>query len=202
MRHFNATRTAACVLTGIGAIALAADPPAKIAPQPTYQTDMDMLAEAGTPGMHHRFLNHFIGDWDVLATLRRPGSPPEEYSASATFDWALDGRFLQEEISAEVMGMQLSMLNYLGYNNFKGRYTIAWLSSTSTSITTAIGYQNHDGTEITLFGTIDEPHLNLHERTVKTIYRSESKDRFVVEIHDLHIPEPSSIVMTMVYTRL
>ena len=186
---------------GIGAIALAADLPTKIAPPPNYKTDMRMLEEAGTPGMQHRFLEHFIGDWSVAIEQRRPGSPPVELTATATFAWALDGRFLREDLHAEYEGFPIDMLRFLGYDNFKGRYTLAWMGSTSTAITTANGYQSIDGNEITLFGTMDEPHLNLHDRSIKAVYRSISKDRFVVELHDLHIPDPNSLVLSMQYTR-
>ena len=70
---------------GIGAIALAADLPARIAPPPTFHSDMNMLTEAGTPGPPHRFLDFFVGEWDAAVTMRRPGSPPTELTATATF---------------------------------------------------------------------------------------------------------------------
>lgn len=201
MQRRTAIATVTLTAAGLGAIALAADLPTKIAPPPTYQSDMEMMARAGTPGMPHRFLGFFVGEWDVAVTLSRPGSSPIQLTATAEFDWVLDGRFLQENIRGEFMGSPVAMLNYLGYDNFKERYTIARLGSNSTAIATALGYQSIDANEIVFFGTVDEPHLNLHDRTTKTIYRSLGKDRFVIEIHDLHIPDPGTKMMSMVYTR-
>jgi len=200
MRTKTALLTAATLLTA-AAIALAADLPAKLAPPPDYQSDMGMLATAGTPGMPHRFLGRLVGEWDVAIEQRRPGSPAVELTAGATFAWALDGRFLQEELHAEIDGFSIEMLRFLGFDNFKGRYTLAWMGSTSTAITTANGYQSIDGIEIALFGTMDEPHLNLHDRSIKAVYRSTGQDTFVVELHDLHIPDPNSLVLSMAYTR-
>lgn len=198
------TRTALLTTTSlfaIAAFAFAADLPTKIAPPPDYKSDMSQLAEAGTPGLPHRYLGHFVGDWDVAIEQRRPGSPAIELTATATFVWALDGRFLQEDLRAEIDGFSIEMLRFLGFDNFKNRYTLAWMGSTSTAITNATGYQSVDGNEITFFGTMDEPHLNLHDRSIKAVYRSTGKDTFVVELHDLHIPDPNSLVLSMEYTR-
>ncbi|MCB9838257.1 MAG: DUF1579 family protein [Phycisphaeraceae bacterium] len=197
------SRTAlALAAAGFCTIALAADQPAKIAPPPQFHTDMSKLEEAATPGLEHRFLGHFVGDWSVAIRQKRPGAAPVDFTATATFSWILDGRFLREDLHAEIDGFPIDMIRFLGYDRFRGRYTLAWMGSTSTAITTAEGDQNVGGDEITLFGVMDEPHLDLRDRSTKTVYRSISKDRFVVELHDLHIPDPNSLVLSMRYTRV
>jgi len=197
------TRTAclALITAGCAAVAFAAVRAPKIAPPPDYTPDTEMMTKAGVPGMHHRFLNYFVGDWDVAVTMTHPGSPPMETQATASIAWDLDGRFLKESFEGEFMGQPFAGVSYIGYDNFKSRYVSIWMDSMSTGMTTSTGYQSLDGTELTFFGEMDEPALDLHDRTVKTITRAETQDRWTFEIHDLHIPDPNSKVMTMVYTR-
>jgi len=70
-----------------------------------------------------------------------------------------------------------------------------------TTYSTAEGSADQSGKVITLYGKMDEPTTGENDKNVKYVYRLQSKDKYLFEIHDLSLPEGSTKVMEVTYTR-
>jgi hypothetical protein len=58
------------------------------------------------------------------------------------------------------------------------------------------------GNALLSYGTIDEYLTGEHDKMVKYVWRFPSKDKMVLEIHDLPIGENNTKVLEFAYTRV
>ncbi len=175
--------------------------------QQPSQAEMDAMMkkwqESMTPGAPHTVLEAMVGQWDVETRtwMNGPTAPPTVAKGSATMTMALGGRFLQQEMSGEMMGMPFQGIGYTGYDNFKKAYVGFWIDNSTTAIFTMQGKANEDNTVFTMEGTMDEPMTGEKDKPVKYITRVVNKEKHVFEIHDLAIPGGVTKVVELVYTR-
>jgi hypothetical protein len=80
-----------------------------------------------------------------------------ESTGVAEMKMLLDGRFLQQELTGDMMGQPYSGIGITAYDNLRNRYVSTWIDSMGTGIFTMEGTANTDGKTITLKGTHDEP---------------------------------------------
>src|SRR5262245_22701405 len=72
---------------------------------PSPDSVLKALAEAGKPGIEHKKLQPFVGDWNVTLRLwTDPSQPPAELKGTAERKWILGGRFVQETFKGEFDG--------------------------------------------------------------------------------------------------
>jgi hypothetical protein len=170
---------------------------------PESQEMMKKWMEAMTPGDNHKKLDAFVGSWDVEESLwmAAPPAPPTISKGSAVIKWALDGRFIEQELDGQMMGMPMHGIGFTGYDNLNKCFVSFWIDNTSTAMATASGTFNQDGTVLTTYGKMDEPMTGEHGKNIKYIWKIINKDKNVFEIHDLVIGEPNTKVVEVVYTR-
>ncbi len=195
-----------------GGQALSQDKP-QGAPQgmPDMQAMMDKWMKSMTPGEQHKKLDYFVGDWDVTTKIWMggPEAPPSETKGHATHKWVLDGRFLLEEFTGQMMMPDASGqmkpiphkgLGMTGYDNYRNMYVASWADNMGTAILTMAGAVDPSGKVFTFYGEMDEPMLDIRGRTVKYVTTIKDKDNHTFEIFDLHAG-PNYKVLQIDYRR-
>ena len=75
------------------------------------QAEMERYKKLATPGEPHKLLASLAGSWTTKTKeWMEPGKPPVESTGSAEMKMLLDGRFLQQEYSGQMMGQAFSDL--------------------------------------------------------------------------------------------
>ncbi|MBT8484987.1 MAG: DUF1579 family protein [Phycisphaerales bacterium] len=134
------------------AVAVQDAPPAEMDPQ------MQAWMDAGTPTKHHKYLNVMNGTWDAKFTMwMEPGAPPMVSIGTIKRHWALDGRYLAEEVEAQTDFGTFHGLGYLGYNNVDGQYEFIWMDSMSTAIMSETGSYNPETKVMHTRGSMRDP---------------------------------------------
>jgi len=176
--------------------------PGKDAPAVNIEEMTKKWMAAATPGAAHKALDSQAGEWDLTTKMWTPGTagPPTETKGTATTKWILGGRFLQSDVTGEMMGMPMTGLGITGYDNFKKKYVTYWIDSLGTAMYTAEGTADAAGKVFTYHGKMDEPATGEKDKPVKFIHRVLTADKHVFEIHDVALGANSK-AMEMSYTR-
>lgn len=178
------------------------------APARSQEGSQDMNAamkawkDAATPGAMHKTLDMLVGKWDASVTMTMgPEGQAQTSKATSAFAWILDGRFLEQTFTGEMMGMPLHGRGLFGYDNFSRKYTTIWIDNSTTAILYAEGHPDQSGKVITFYGTMDEPMTGEHDKNVKYIMRLVDDRTMVYEIHDLTIGESNTKVLEITYRK-
>lgn len=122
------------------------------------QAVMELYSKLAAPGEEHKQLASLAGSWTTKTReWMEPGKPPVESTGSAEMKTLLDGRFLQQDLSGQMMGQPFTGIEIVGYDNLQKRYVTTWMSNTSTMIFIMEGTASADGKTITLKGQHPEP---------------------------------------------
>lgn len=185
--------TAALVLTAASVRSQEAKPPAGAAGQPPDEQQMMANAQPGEP---HRQLAKLAGEWTYTSKLTVPGQEPQESKGTAKMTMALDGRFLHEQNTGEMMGVPVTGSRVTGFNNATKKYESVWNWTMSTGFLILSGTSPDNGKTINLAGGYDEADGH-HKMTVAMKVLSD--DHIVFEMGS---PEaPGGAVMVLDYTR-
>jgi hypothetical protein len=128
-------------------------------------------------------------------------SPPQKSKGTSDVRWIMDGRYVLEELSGDMMGMAWKGMGVTGYDNFKKKYVFTFLDNMGTAILTGEGDFDAKNNVMTSYGKMDEPLTGEKNKTVKYVTRILSKDKHVFEIYDLVGTPHEFKVIEMVYTR-
>lgn len=172
--------------------------------QPTPEAMKEMMEKARKftqPGEHHKWLSRFIGTWDTETRFYMGGqaSPPEKGVAENT--WLMEGRWIRSEAKGTMMGQPMHAFMIMGYDNFKMSYVVTSVSSVDTAMLRSEGDLDPGGKVLMTYGTLDEYLTGEHDKMVKYVWRFESDDKVVWEIHDLPIGENNTKVVEITSTR-
>ena len=174
-----------------------------VKPAADMQEMMKKWTEVATPGEGHKLLEQFAGKWDTVTRMwwEGPGKPPSETKGSAETKWVLEGRFLLEEGSGQMMGMSYKSVSYLGFDNYKKRYIVSYLDNMGTAMYTGEGKFDQSNKVMTLFGKMDDCIMGERDKPVKYVTRIISKDKHVFEIYD-EVGSPNEYkAVEVIYTR-
>lgn len=180
-------------------------------PSPEVQAMTQRWLAAAAPGPRHKELDPFVGAWraTVKTWTGGPGSQPIQTAGTSTVKWVLDGRFLLEEFTGKMIvptaGGQSKAAAYqgmglTGYDNTRNLYVSTWADTTSTAILNFAGSRDPAGKVFTFYGQVDDPTVDVHGRTVKTVTRVLSKDKHTLEMYDLHAGDDFK-VLEILYER-
>ena len=115
---------------------------------------------------------------------------------------ALGGRYLQEEVSGQMMDQPFNGMGITGYDNLNKKYISFWIDNMGTGMSTMDGTMDQTGTVLTMYGKMDEPGTGEHGKNFKAVTRIVDKNKHVYEMYDLVLGEPpASKIMEIVYTR-
>ena len=122
------------------------------------QSMMELYMQLATPGEPHKLFASLAGSWTTTTKeWMEPGKPPTESTGSADMKMLLDGRFLYQEFSSQMMGQPFSGIGIDAYDNLRKRYVTVWLDTMGTGIFLMEGTASTDGKTITLKGQHGEP---------------------------------------------
>ncbi|HOK53497.1 MAG TPA: DUF1579 domain-containing protein [Armatimonadota bacterium] len=122
------------------------------------QEMMDVYKKLGTPGEPHKLLSRMEGSWETRTKAWvSPDQPPSESKGTAEHKMIFDGRYLQENMSGDMMGTPFTGIGYMGYDNNTGKYVTVWLDDMSTSIMYFEGTASPDGKTITQTSQYNDP---------------------------------------------
>ncbi len=125
------------------------DPHAGHAMDPKMMEMMKKMTEFGTPGEQHKMLSGYAGNWTTSVNMwHKPDTKPEASTGTAKFQMILDGRWLQQELSGQAMGMPYTGLGFVGYNNATKSFESIWMDTFST--TSMSGKGSYDKSKKTL----------------------------------------------------
>jgi hypothetical protein len=194
----------ALIVAGM-AIATSAQAEDKPAPQ-TAELSMEGMMKkaeaAGTPGAAHKALDPLVGNWTAeVKCWMKPGAEPMVSQATAKSSCIMNGRFVQEEFSGEMMDKPFKGMSLTGYDNMKQKYVTVWVDDMSTGIFTSEGTASDDGKLITFTGTMDCPATGEKDVPMKHIVRIVSPEKHVFEMHDPRKGEDTK-TMEITYTRV
>jgi len=113
------------------------------------QSKTELFKELATPGAPHRLLALLAGSWNTRHRYwMEPDQPSTESSGFCEQKMILDGRFLQQEFSGEMMGSPFTGFGVLGYDNNTKKYVSTWLDNMGTGIYYFEGSAGADGKSI------------------------------------------------------
>ncbi len=122
------------------------------------QAMMELYKKVGTPGAPHKLLATLAGSWTTKTTVwMDPDKPPVEGKGTCEQKMLLDGRYLQQEYTGDMMGSPFTGINIIGYDNHTKKYVSVWIDSMSTSIYYFEGTASADGKTITQESSYDDP---------------------------------------------
>jgi hypothetical protein len=163
---------------------------------------MTMWKEVSTPGEAHQKLNALVGKWNTESTMWMDPQNPMVSKGTAEIRWILGGRFLQQDMTGEMMGMPFTGTGVTGYDIYNMKYIGSWVDNSSTAMFTMEGTFDQSGKVLTMYGKMDEWMTGERDKNVKYVTRFTGPDSFAFEIHDLAIGEASTKVMQILYTRV
>ena len=121
------------------------------------QAMMEVYKKVGTPGEPHKLLAKLEGSWTTKSRGWEGGKQAMESTGTCEQKLVLDGHYLQQIYTGDMMGAPFTGINLLGYNNHTKKYESVWLDSMSTAIYFFAGAGSADGRTITQECSYDDP---------------------------------------------
>jgi hypothetical protein len=119
---------------------------------------MKIYMKVGIPGAPHQRLARMEGSWITKTTASMgPDDPSMESKGTCKQKMILDGRFLQQEYTGDMMGTTFKGINLIGYDNYTKKYVSIWIDSMSTTIYLFEGTASPNGKTITQVSRYDDP---------------------------------------------
>jgi len=154
MRITHITLIGLCLVLSVS-VAMAKE---KQPDQMDMQAMMDTYKKLAIPGEPHKQLASLAGSWTTKTKeWMDPSKPPMESTGTCEEKVLLDGRFLQQECTGDMMGQPFTSIGVTGYDNFTKKYVTTWMSSMGTGIFVMEGTGSADGKTITLHGSHKDP---------------------------------------------
>jgi len=164
------------------------------------QTMMEMYQKLATPGEPHKLFATLAGSWTTTTKeWMEPGKPPTESTGTADIKMLLDGRFLYQEFTSQMMGQPFSGIGIDGYDNLRKKYVTAWIDTMGTGIFMMEGTASADGKTITLKGQHAE--LGGGQMTHRAIWKIVDSNTQTFDMYGTHHRGKEMKMMEITYTR-
>ncbi len=158
--------------------------------------------KAGTPGPFQAFLAKKAGNWKIEGkTWMAPGAEPETSENTGTAEMILGGRYLQETMHGETMGMPFDGMGLTGYDNTTGLVTSIWIDSMSTATAVMTGKWDKPGAPLETSGTMTDP-ASGQEMQLRTVTTFISDDESLFEYFGTVGGMPEMKMMELHYIRV
>ena len=155
MRLAHITLTCLCLVISASLVMAKEKKPEK---QMDPQAMMETYQKLATPGEPHKQLASLAGSWTTKTkSWMEPNKPPTESDGSCEQKMLLDGRFLHQECTGDMMGQPFTGIGVIGYDNHTKKYISTWMDSMGTGIYVMEGTASADGKTITQKGQYDDP---------------------------------------------
>jgi len=197
MRYLQLTLMSLCLVLA-ASVAMAKGKKAEKPMDP--QAMMEVYTKLAAPGEQHKQLASLAGSWTTKTKeWMEPNKPPTESTGSAEMKILLDGRFLQQELTGQMMGQPFSGIEITAYDNVLKRYVTSWMSTMGTGIFTMEGTASTDGKTITLKGQHAEPGGGYMKH--RAIWKIVDSNTQTFDMYGTHPGGKEWKMMEMTYTR-
>lgn len=115
-----------------------------------HEAAMKAWMESAKPGPEHKMLADLVGTWDVTMTSYDNPEGPTKTKGTSTATMMMDGRYLQEEMTSEMMGQPFQGFGITGFNNTTRKFETIWLDTMGTMIMTGSGEGANDGFSVVM----------------------------------------------------
>ncbi|WP_411727857.1 DUF1579 domain-containing protein [Methyloglobulus sp.] len=164
------------------------------------QAMMELYTKLATPGEPHKLFASLAGSWTTKTKeWMEPGKPPTESTGSAEMKMLLDGRFLYQEFTGQMMGQPFSGIGIDAYDNVRKRYVTAWMDTMGTGIFIMEGTASADGRTITLKGQHAEPGGG--QMTHRAVWKIVDSNTQTFDMYGAHHGGKEMKMMEITYTR-
>jgi hypothetical protein len=186
-----------CVVLAVP-VAMAKDKKAEKQMDP--QAMMETYKKLATPGEPHKELAALAGSWTTTTKeWMEPGQPPMESNGSADMKMLLDGRYLQQEFTGDMMGQPYSGVGITAYDNLRKHYVSTWMDTMGTGIFVMEGTASPDGKTITLKGHHAEPGGG--QMAHRAVWKIVDGNTQTFDMYGSHHGGKEMKMMEIVYTR-
>ena len=153
------------------------------------------------PGAGQKYLETFVGDWDVEKTFYPRGGDPAKTKGTCRQTMIHDGRFLQSEFVFEQDGKKTTGLGLVGFDPESGQFTTVWTDSRSARMSLRQSQEPFNGKEIVLHSRSIEKNARA-ARTSRTITRMEANgDRIVHRQYTVSADGQERLIMELNMSR-
>lgn len=164
------------------------------------QAMMEVWKKLATPGEPHKLFAGLAGSWTTTTKeWMEPGKPPTESTGTADMKMLLDGRFLYQEYTSQMMGQPFSGVGIDAYDNLRKRYITAWMDTMGTGIFMMEGTASADGKTITLKGQHGEPGGG--QMTHRAIWKIVDNNTQTFDMYGAHHGRKETKMLEITYTR-
>jgi hypothetical protein len=138
-----------------------------------------------------------------------PSGPPSESKGHTKSKWVLDGRYIMDEFSGEMMmpnekgemvKTSFKGIGYTGFDNVKNLYVGNWIDSMGTGMYHTTGSFNPLTRTLQMWGQMDDVAMGVYGKIVRYDIKIVSEDQHVFTMYDCHAA-PDYKVMEITYTR-
>jgi hypothetical protein len=153
------------------------------------------------PGAGQKYLETFVGDWDVEKTFYPRGGDPAKTKGTCRQTMIHDGRFLQSEFVFEQDEKKTTGLGLVGFDPESGQFTTVWTDSRSARMSLRQSQEPFNGKEIVLHSRSIEKDAR-GARTSRTITRMEANgDRIVHRQYTVSADGQERLIMELNMSR-
>jgi hypothetical protein len=164
------------------------------------QAMMEVWKKMATPGEPHKLFATLAGGWTTTTKeWMEPGKPPTESTGTAEMKMLLDGRFLYQEFTGNMMGQPFSGVGIDAYDNMTKKYMTAWIDTMGTGIFMMEGTASTDGKTITLKGSHPEPGGG--RMTHRAVWKIVGSDTQTFDMYGAHHGGKEMKVLEITYSR-
>jgi hypothetical protein len=122
-------------------------------PQPPEKKDPQSAIEPRSrPGAGQKFLERFVGTWDVAKTFHPRSGEPVKTTGECVQTMIHGGRFLKSEFTFGQGDTKTTGTGLIGFEPEKGVFTSVWTDSRQTRMSFRQGKEKFNGEEIVLHG--------------------------------------------------
>jgi hypothetical protein len=168
-------------------------------PQQKDKDPQSAVEPRSGPGAGQKFLQKFVGEWEVDKTFYPRTGDPVKTKGSCRQAMIHEGRFLQSDFVFGEDDKKTTGLGLIGFEADSGKFTSVWTDSRATKMSLRQSEDKFDGEQIVLFAK----GLGTEEaRKSRTVTRLEDEGRKIV--HRQYTPTPDGkerLMMELVLTR-
>src|SRR5262245_36117759 len=152
------------------------------------------------PGAGQKFLEKFVGDWEVAKTFHPRMGEPVRQQGECRQSMMHGGRFLKSEFTFGSGDARTSGTGTIGFETQTGLFTSVWVDSRSTRMSFRQSKEKFNGEEIVRFGQgLDDAKETRQSRTVTRL--EDNGNRIVHRQYGLSADGKERLVMELVMTR-
>lgn len=121
------------------------------------------------PGAGQKFLERFVGEWDVAKAFHLRAGQPVRQTGECTQAMTHGGRFLQSEFTFATPAGKSTGTGLIGWEPETGKFTSVWVDSRQTRMSFRQGEEKFDGRQIVLVGKELAGREGRRSKTVTTL---------------------------------